>query len=354
MADKIGIGIIGAGGIATSSHRPALTSVPELCTLLTVCDADGEKARIAAEKFGAAHWTDNVDQALAMGGVDAVVVATPNRFHYDHTMAALRAGKHVLCEKPLAISSKHSGEMVALAREKGLTLQVGLQLRYTAQAAFLKKFCDDGKMGDIYYARAQTLRRRGVPSWGVFIDKELQGGGPLVDVGVHILDLTLFLMGYPKPVSASGVTFNKLGKDPTLYNRLGDYDRSKFTVEDLAAGLIRFENGAAISLEASFMANTPEERYQSELWGTGSGALIKGFLPEVKILREEDKQIFEMVPQNLPTVESPHAEQVKAFVAAVHGGKPTPIPGEQGHILCAICDAIYKSADSGKEEAVTL
>ncbi len=152
--------------------------------------------------------------------------------------------------------------MVRAARKSGLILQVGMNNRFTGPAQFMKQYIDDGNLGDVYYARAQALRRRGVPGWGVFIDKEKQGGGPLIDIGVHILDLTLHFMGFPKPVSASGMTWNHLGTNPALFNNWGDYDRAKFTVEDFAVGLIRFDNGAVVVLESSFMGNLEGDPFQ--------------------------------------------------------------------------------------------
>lgn len=217
----------------------------------------------------------------------------------------------------------------------------------------MKDFIDAGHLGDIYFARAQALRRRGVPHWGVFIDKEQQGGGPLIDIGVHILDFTLFLMGYPKPVSASGKTWDTLGKNPDLVNPWGDYDRSKFTVEDMAVGFIRFDNGAVVSLESSFMANIKEDLFRTELFGTKAGALVKGGGDDpIEVYSEQNRQLFDMMPRNVPNVESTHTAEIQAFVRAVANGQPSPVPGENGLTLNAIFDALYKSSETGREEPV--
>ena len=162
--------------------------------------------------------------------------------------------------------------MVDTARKAGKILQIGYNSRFAPSNQALKKFIADGEIGEIYYARAQSLRQRGIPGWGVFIDKEKQGGGPLIDIGVHILDLTLWFMGHPKPTAASGVTYQKFGKRGDVVGFMGQWDYKKFTVEDFASALIRFDNGAAICLEASFVANIPQEVHNTTLLGTEGGA----------------------------------------------------------------------------------
>lgn len=208
-------------------------------------------------------------------------------------------------------------------------------------------------MGDVYYARSMALRRREVPGWGVFIDKEKQGGGPLIDIGVHILDLTLHLMGHPKPVAASGKTYNMMGTNPKYWNAWGDYDRTKFTVEDFAVGFIRFDNGATLTLESSFMSNIEQEFFGCQLFGTEAGASMNLFSgTPITIYTERDNQLFDMTPKNIPQVKSMHQAEVVAFVDAILEGKESPVPGEQGFVLNAIFDSLYKSSETGKEEPV--
>jgi predicted dehydrogenase len=353
MSSKLKIGLIGAGGIARGCHIPGYQSIPEDCEIAWVCDVNAETARKVADEHGIPNVTADHLELLADPEVDAVSITTPNKFHKDPTIDSLRAGKHVLCEKPLAMNAGEAREMCRAAEDSGKILQVALQQRFTGQARFMKDYIESGAMGDIYYARAQALRRRGVPAWGVFIDKEQQGGGPLIDIGVHILDFTLFLMGYPKPVSASGQTWDTLGKTEGIVNPWGDYDRSKFTVEDLAVGFIRFDNGAVVVLESSFMLNNDAERWQSSLYGTQAGAEIK-FWEEnpITIFREDHQQLFTMKPDNIPNVPSAHTAEIQAFVDAIKNGKPSPVPGLNGLILNAIFDALYLSAETGKEEAI--
>jgi predicted dehydrogenase len=350
MSKKLKIGIIGSGGIARGCHMKGYASIPDQCEMVAVCDVNPETAKKAADEYSVAKTYLDYRELLADPEIDAVSVATPNKYHVQPTIDALKAGKHVICEKPLAMNAEEAKLMCRAAKDSGKILQVALQMRFSGQARFMKQYIEDGHMGDIYFARAQALRRRGVPAWGVFIDKEQQGGGPLIDIGVHILDFTLFLMGYPKPVSASGKTWDILGKNPELFNNWGDYDRSKFTVEDFAVGLIKFENGVVVSLESSFMANLEGDKHETQLFGTKAGAVAGG--SEIKIFTEQGRQLFDMTPKNVPHVESAHVAEIQAFVDAIIHDKPSPVPGENGLILNAIFDALYKSSETGKEEAV--
>lgn len=351
MSSKVRIGIIGCGAIARSEHIPGYQSVPDLCEITAVCDANFAAAQEVADQVGAAFSTSNY--AELWPHVDAVSVATPNTAHAEPTIAALKAGKHVLVEKPMAISVSEATDMYRAAKESGKILQIGLNFRFHPVTKFLDDFIANGHMGHVYYARAQCLRRRGVPHWGVFISKELNGGGPLIDLGVHILDMTLHLMGYPKPVAVSGSTWDTLGKDPKIHNFFGPYDRSKFTVEDFAVGSILFENGARVTLESSFMSNGEGDPYQTQLYGVGAGALITPFAePPLQIFKETDQQMFTMTPARLPNLPKMHTGEVQAFVNAICSGSESPVPPEQGVMLTAILSAIYESASLGREVPV--
>ncbi len=352
MSKKLKIGLIGAGGIAQGCHMPGYAAIPEKCEMVAVCDINPATAQEASTKFSIPKVSENYKELLADPEIDAVSITTPNAFHYQPTLDALRAGKHVLCEKPLAMNAKESSEMCRVAKETGKMLMVALQSRFSGSARFMDQFIKNGNMGDIYYARSKALRRRGVPHWGVFIDKEKQGGGPLIDIGVHILDLTLFFMGYPKPVSASGKTWNLLGTNPDIANFWGEYDRAKYTVEDFAVGLIKFDNGAVVTLESSFMANMEGDPFECQLFGTKAGATVRPWGGEIDIHTEINRQYFNMKPENVPQVKSSHSAEIEAFVTAILEGKPSPVPGENGLTLNAIFDALYKSSETGKEEAV--
>jgi len=347
------IGIIGAGGIARANHIPSFQKLSDRCQITAVADIIESRAQAYAKEFGIAQAFPSHTAMLAEAELDAVVVSTPNLAHHRCTIDSLNKGLHVLCEKPLAMNGLEAQEMVRVAREAKKVLQVGLQMRFGPEATFLGDYIKAGYMGHIYFARAQALRRRGTPSWGVFIEKDKQGGGPLVDIGVHILDLTLATMGYPKPVSVSAQTWDYIGKEPGHYNVFGKYDTTKFTVEDFAVGFIRLDNGAVVSLESSFMGNLPGDPFQAQFFGTKAGATIKPWQKELLIYTEQDGQLFDLTPASVGKTDFTLAA-ASSFLDAVEGKAPCLVTGEHGAILNTIFDAMYKSAASGKEEAVSL
>lgn len=350
---QLGIGIIGAGGIAQGQHMPAYARLSEKVKILAVADVSEETAKQAAQKFEVPNIYADYHDLLARKDIEAVSVCTPNFMHQELTIAALEAGKHVLCEKPLARNAPEARTMVQAARKAGKILQVALQWRFTGVAQFLHRYIQqEGKIGEIYYARAHALRRRGIPGWGVFIDKEKQGGGPLIDIGVHILDSTLWLMGYPKPVSALGTTYAKFGHRSDVVGLMGQWDVSKFSVEDFAVGLIKFDNGATVVLESSFCANIGSDEFNTLLLGDKGGVFADPMgSPPLKIFTEENRTLYDVVPAHLPSVNAYYAE-VEAFVDAILNNKPSPVPGENGFVLNAIMDAIYESSQTGREVTI--
>ncbi len=347
---KIGVGIIGTGSIAQGQHMPAYARLSDKVQIVAVADVNEANARTAAEKFNVPHVYTDYRELLQRDDIHAVSVTTPNYLHKDATIAALEAGKHVLCEKPLARNAQEAREMVRTARRTGKILQVALQWRYTGVAQFLYKYIQqEGNLGEVYYARAHALRRRGIPGWGVFIDKEKQGGGPLIDIGVHILDATLWLMGYPKPVSAFGATYTKFGHRPDVVGLMGQWDYTKFTVEDFAVGLIRLENGATITLESSFCANIENDEFNTLILGDKGGVFANPIgSPPIKIFTEHNRTLYNIEPVHLPSVNAYHAE-VEDFINAILENREPLIPGEHGFYLNAILDAIYQSSETGHE-----
>lgn len=355
--DKIRIGVIGVGSIAETAHLPGYLAAHDLCEVVALCDERPARLEELKQKFPKAQGFTQWEDLLAGGVVDAISVCTPNRLHAAPTITALERGIHVLCEKPLGGDGAEARAMCAAAQASGAILQVGLQLRFSQTTSFLREFIRQKKMGSVQYVRAQAMRRRGVPPWGNFIEKSVQGGGPLIDIGVHILDLAIHLMGDPNPVSVTGQTWNTLGTNPEITNFWGDYDRSRFTVEDFAVGMIRFDNGSVVTLESSFMSNGEADPFLLQLYGTKAGAILRptgsGDEP-LRIFREEGKQFFNMTPAFMPSVPPPYEQEVRVFLESIRDGKASPIPGEHGLKLNAIFDALYASAESGREEPVLL
>jgi len=349
VADKpklktLRIGIIGSGGIAQNAHLPGYQK-SEAVELVACCDARPETARQAADKFKIPHVYTDYREMLKKEKLDAVSVCTPNAFHLGPTVAALNAGVHVICEKPIAMNAREGEAMCKAARRNKRILMVGLNNRFAANSQALKKFVDKGEMGNIYFARAQALRRRGIPGWGVFIEKSKSGGGPLIDIGVHILDLALWLMGHPEPVSVSGGTYCNFGKRKDIFAPWGSWDPKRYTVEDMGVGFVRFKNGATLVLETSWAAHIDEDVWKVSLVGTEGG----GVTDPLKVLQEKHKTLIDVTPRHVPNVESSHTEEIKAFTRAVREGKPSPIPGEQALMVTRILDGIYRSSATGRE-----
>ena len=351
MTGPIGIGVIGTGHIATARHLPAYKALEAegKVRVVAVCDVGEERLLRAAEKFNVPHACADYRDLLALPEIDAVSVCTPNFQHCSPVLAAFAAGKHVLCEKPLAVSAAEGAEMVAAGRAAGRQLQVGYNLRFGPGAQSVRRFVEDGKLGEIYYARAQALRRRGIPSHGSFTDKSKQGGGALIDIGAHALDLSLWLMGFPQPVSVSGQTQAKFGHREGVIGLRGQWDPNNFTVEDFGVGLVRFANGATLVLESSFAANIAEDQFQTTLMGTEGGAFVDMLNDaNTRVFREESGTLTDTSPVFLPQVHT-HDAEIRAFVQALLDDAPVPVPGEQGLIVTQILDALYQSAETGRE-----
>jgi predicted dehydrogenase len=279
-----------------------------------------------------------------MDEVDVVDVCTPNFAHKDPSIAALQAGKHVIVEKPIARNPKEGQEIVDAAKKSRGKFMVAQCCRYLADSQVLKRFIDGGALGEMYYARILAVRRRGIPSWGVFIDKEKQGGGPLIDIGVHILDTTLWLLGHPKPIAASGVTYTKFGKKPGVFNQWGPWDHTKFTVEDFAAGFIRFENGITLSIESSFAANIESNKMNLSILGTEGGCQTD----PLKIFREEHGTLVDVTPVFVPETKIFQSE-MRAFLDCIKNDTEPPVTGEQALSVMKILDGIYRSSEIGAE-----
>ena len=340
---KIRVGIIGSGGIAQGAHIPAYQAVKDV-ELVAVCDIDPKVARQAAQKFNIPKVLTDYRELLEMEEIDAVSVCTPNAAHMQPTIDALEAGKHVLCEKPMALNAKEGRKMVDAAQRTGKKLAIGLQQRFRANSQALKHLIGQGRLGDIYFAKAFATRRRGIPGWGVFTNKALQGGGPLIDIGVHILDLTLWLMGFPKPVAVLGATYAKIGTRKPALGSPWMWNHRKFEVEDLGVGMIRFANGATVFLEASFAANIEKGEFNTHLYGDKGGAEYD----PLRVYTEYGGMLADVTPVGLQDGNA-HEQQMSAFIEAIRKDQPVAVPPEEALVTTKILDAIYASAEKGKE-----
>jgi predicted dehydrogenase len=357
--DKLRIGIIGCGGIANGKHMPALSKLKDV-EMVAFCDIVEERAQKAAKEYGvegARVFTDYHE--LLKLDLDVVHVLTPNKSHSPITVDALEAGKHVMCEKPMAINTAEARKMVEAARRTGKKLTIGYQNRFRPDSMYLKKCIEAGDLGDIYYARALAIRRRAVPTWGVFLDAEQQGGGPLIDIGTHALDLTLWEMDNYEPEMVVGSVFRKLGDNENSANAWGPWDPKKFTVEDSAFGFIRMKNGATIVLESSWALNMIDaNEAKTILCGDKAGADMLGKDGGLRINGERFSKLYVTEPAlTAGSVafyegdEGGNAEDVEARMWIDHvkdDSKPLIVKPEQALVVTQILEAIYESGKTGK------
>ncbi|GMA51976.1 oxidoreductase [Alicyclobacillus contaminans] len=343
MTTPLRVGIVGAGGIAQMVHIPNYRKCGDRVDIVAIADVVREKAKAVAESNGIPHHFTSVAEMLSAVALDAVSVCTPNKFHAEAVIAALEAGCHVMCEKPPAMSVAEAEAMARAAERAGKYLTYGFHYRHTQEVEALKRFIDAGELGEIYAATAIAMRRRGIPGWGVFTNKELQGGGPLIDIGVHMLDTALYLMGFPEPDCVIGATYQKLGIKPGV-GLLGDWDHEHYTVEDMARGFIRFKNGATLVLESAFAANiAPRDEMQVKIMGDLGGADV---FP-LTMYQEKLGSLIDVRPAYLPE-KSAYEVEMERFVDACLGGpEPLSTPA-QGVIIQRIINALYAAAESGE------
>jgi predicted dehydrogenase len=350
IVSKIKIGIIGAGSIS-DMHLQAYQKL-EGVELYAVCDLNQARAEEKAKPYGISHVYTDYRELLANPEVDAVSICTWNNTHAEISIAALRAGKHVLVEKPLCRTVEEALQIQEAVRETGKTLQVGFVRRYDANAQVVKRFINSGELGEIYYAKASCIRRLGNPG-GWFADQERSGGGPLIDIGVHVIDLCWYMMGRPKPVSVSGNTYKKLGNRAHVRNlsfyKAADYDPSTNGVEDMANALIRFENGASLLVDVSFTLHAKRDEISVKLYGDQGGVELE---PEVILVTEKHDTILNVTPQtDNKSIHVPDAfyNEVSHFVSCCRSGSTPISPVEDGLTMMRMLCGIYESAEKGTE-----
>ncbi len=347
---KLRVGVIGAGSI--SDFHLASYQNNKQAEILAICDLNEQRAREKAEKYGASRIYTDYRDLVADRDIDAVSICTWNNSHAEISIAALHAGKHVLVEKPLSVTVEEARRVEEAVNKTGKLLQVGFVRRYAANTRILKQFIDAGDLGEIYYAKASCLRRLGNPG-GWFADKERSGGGPVLDLGVHMIDICWYLMGCPKVKSVSGNVYRKLGNRANVQNlsfyKAVDYDASKNTVEDLANALIRFENGASLMVDVSFTLHAKQDEVTVKLYGEKGGAEIE---PELLLVSEKHNTILNMTPQvdslKFDFVEAFRSE-IDHFVDCCLNGSETLSPVQHGVELMKMLCGIYESSEKGTE-----
>ena len=361
---KVKVAIIGCGGIANQKHFPALKNNSDLNEIVAFCDIKIERAQKAAAEFGVpgAQVTADYREVLANPAVEVVHICTPNVSHSEIAIAAFEAKKHVYCEKPMSHSTVEAEKMVEAWKKSGMQFTVGYQNRFRPEVQNLHTACQKGDLGDIYYAKAHAVRRRGVPTWGVFMDKEAQGGGPLIDIGTHALDITLWCMNNYDIDSVSGSVFYKLGglEQATEGNLFGPWDTKTYEVEDSAMGFIKMKNGATISLEASWALNILESREASTtLCGTAAGAEIHSGMsyPKNELIynRARNNQLMEETLSSVGSIAyfaggagEEGTVDNRQWLEAIQNGTEPLVKPEEALAVTKILDAIYKSAKTNE------
>ena len=355
------IAIVGSGMIANAGHIPAWKNLDGQIEILGVHNRELEKAQNTAERHGIPKSFDNLDKMLAELAPDIVSVCTPNVSHASIVKTCLAAGAHVLCEKPLTTKVSDAEELYALAAARSLHLVAAQTFRFWAEIQAAYDIVQTGMLGDIYYAEIASFRRRGIPKWGLFHMAEESAGGPLFDLGVHILDALNWIIGNPKVVAATGATFKKLGRiDENLVTSLADsgaplgvfdprpFDIKEFSVEDMGVGFIRYENGLSIMLRASWAANVPEGFARTIIMGTKAGLALDP-LTVIGSTGHYQSDTQPIVPPNPDIPFHGHWRLTEHMLKLVQGQAEAIVkPAQVVNVLKALT-ALYESADSGRE-----
>jgi predicted dehydrogenase len=347
--NKIRIGIIGAGNIG-NVHMHEFGKLTEECEITTITDVALSLAEKRAQEHGIPHVAKSPEALIASDQVDAVIIGVPNAFHADLAVQALEAGKHVLIEKPMGISGDAARQIVSAQKKSGKTVMVSHQMRWEWLPLQVKKQIDAGELGQIYAAKTGWFRRKGIPGWGTWFTRMDQaGGGPLIDIGVHMLDLTLHLMGSPTPVSVSGSTYAEFGPKRKGIGTWGtpNWD-GKYDVEDLAMAIIKLDNGSTLTLDVTWAVHMDTDNQPFvHLMGTEGGASLKG--DKGKWLTEKFDQPLERELITPANDEGGRIRLSRHFLECIREGKEPISSARSGLINNLIIDAIYESSKTGRE-----
>ena len=340
-----GIGIIGAGWPGQQHARAIIDTGSAI--LQAVAEPNEERIAELRQNYKLDSVYSDYPDLLADKAVDAVVICLPNHLHFPATLAALRAGKHVLCEKPPTLSSAEMRVLQEEADQRGLIYFFSRQFRFTPAMRTARDLIAREQLGKIYFAEAIWIRSRGIPSGigGWFTDKGRSGGGALIDIGIHALDSAWYLMGTPRPVSVTAAVFRNfphLVKTPV------------FDVEDAAFAFIRFENEAVVQLKTSWAGNLPDDIPQGLVFGRetnnctiyGSKATVR--LRPLTLFRDDDGQLVDEALTPLDAADS-FQLQMQNFVDSITGRAVPVNDSKQAVYLMEMLDAIYLSSSTGRE-----
>jgi predicted dehydrogenase len=345
------VGVIGTGFVARGAHLPGWRAVPG-AEVTALCDTDSAALEAARRGAPAARAFSDY-RALLAEDLDAVSVCAPNALHFAAARDALRAGRHVLCEKPLCVSAAETAALGAEADARGLVLMARHQLRFTGAARAARERMRAGDAGFVHHARVRALRRDRIPTTPGLIDREQAGGGAGLDLGVHALDMALWLMDFPRAVRVTGTARTNFGRGRGIAGHWGDWDRARFSVEDFAAGFVHFDNGATLALESAWAGHYEDgdEGLGCVLFGDKgslhwpSGAFVSQDAARGTVFRRE-------IPEIGATPTDPPPEFL-AFYRACLAGDPSPVPWREARASVGIIEALYRSAREGKEIVIS-
>ena len=347
MSKVLKVGVIGVGGIAVT-HMPGWAA-SEHTEVVAGCDINEAILHKWGKQHQVARLVTDPTELIRDPGIDIIDICTPNNYHAEVTIAALEAGKHVLCEKPLAPTPTEIRKMIAARDHSGKMLMTAQHFRFRGSSKAMKAEIDSGALGDVYHARSWMLRRAAAPTRPGFILKQHSSGGPCIDIGVHILDLTLWFMGNPRPVSVTGVARAELAHQPGAFSIWGGPIPSQFDVEDFAAAFVRFENGATLVLEVSWLLHHDADVEDTQMWLYGTRAGCHWPKCEVYESNYSTGQLYNRALKVTHDTVEPHALECVEFAQAVVDGAPSPVPAEQSLQVMTILDGIYRSQQIGGE-----
>ena len=343
----LNVAVIGAGAISRSQHLVGWKQLADV-RVAALAEVSADDLRRVADEFDVPRRETDYRRLLDDDSIDVFDVCVPSALHAEVTIAALQAGKHVLCEKPMATSRADAAAILAAYHASGKKLMIAQHMRFDPTVMELRTYLEDFDLGSVYFARAQWLRRRRLPARPGFTQRRLSGGGALYDIGVHVLDLTWWLLGCPRPLTASGGTFSHLARRGDLGSEWGTWDPAKIDVEDFAAGMIRFETGGLLSLEASWLGFQPERDFSRlQLFGTRGGAIW----PDCRLFGETQGRPWN-IQLGSAHGDRPHREAIRQFAHAILADLPPPIPPEQSANTIAMLECLYRSSERGSEQPV--
>jgi predicted dehydrogenase len=342
------VGIIGAGAIARN-HARGVSGHPQ-AEVLAIADTSAERAETVAREFDIPRRYASAARLIRDGDLDAVTVAVPNKYHSAYAVSALESGKHVCIDKPFTMNAAEAEAVIAASKKARKVFMLGMNWRFRKEAQTIRQLVKRGELGDVYHAKAYIRRRTGIPKFGTwFSRKALSGGGALLDIGVHMLDVCLYMMDNFQPVAVSGATYAKFGPRGLGEGSWGHSDPGKFVfnVDDFGTALIKMKNGATVALDASWVLHQAQAtRGDVELFGTEGGASM---LPPKLYRFGKKKGEYEVVEPQGVKIPYPHGDRFHNWIDAILGQDEAAVKPSQALAVQRILDAIYESSKSGKE-----